>query len=305
MKKLINIMGLVTAIALLAGCAGTEPDIYIPAKPPTPVKLTHTPRIALVLGGGGARGFAHVGVLKVLHDAHIPIDVIAGTSAGSIAGAMYADNGSYIQLKGAMAQASFGNFFDLSNSPNLSGMVEGYRMQKFLLAHMRSREFRQTKIKLMVATTDLETGLVYPIASGPIAPAVRASASIPGIIQPMHMYGKTLVDGGMADPVPVDLVIPLHPKLIIAVDVAQPLSKTLPSDASDIAQRSMLISRLRITQASLMGADVVIRPNVANVSVFDMSAQAQLFIAGEAAAKKMLPRIKQLMKQRGIKAQTP
>ncbi len=300
MKINIKILFILCISILLVSCAGIEPDIKIPAQPPTPTLLTHKPRIALVLGGGGARGFAHVGVLKVLHNAHLPIDVIIGTSAGSIVGAIYADNGSYVQLHNVMLKASLGNFFAFSNVPNLSGMVEGYRMQRFLLNNMHARDFNQTKIKLILATTNLQTGPVYPRASGPIAPAVRASASIPGLIQPMHMYSKTLIDGGMSDPIAVDLAIPLHPKLIIAVDIARALNKQLPNSASGIAQRAMLISRMHISDSSLRGADIVIRPSVGDASVFDINDRTQLIKAGEQAAKRALPQIKQLMRQRGI-----
>lgn len=295
---LIKSIFLVLITGCLLNCAGSAPQIDIPDQPPPARTLETQPRIALVLGGGGARGYAHIGVLKVLTDAHLPIDLVVGTSVGSLVGAVYSDNGDFAQVQRSMQDANFWSFFDFSNIPNLKGIAEGYRIEKFVLAHMRSKDFNETKIKLIVSSTNLKTGDVYPIESGPIAPAIRASTAIPGLIQPVQLYGHILVDGGMVDPVPVDLAKPLHPNIIIAVDIARELPTKLPTDASGIAARSMSISRLRITAASLEGADIVIRPKVGDISDFDLAARQQLITEGEAAAKAALPAIHKLMAKR-------
>ena len=191
------------AILLLAACAGRPPNIVVPSNPPKPPHLIAEPRVALVLGGGGARGYAHLGVLQVLQQAGVPLDLIVGTSAGSIFGAVYSDNHSFDKTYRIMMQASFWSFADLNNVPNSSGFVQGYHLEKMLLANMQAKNFSKLKNKLVVVSTDLKTGQVFFIQSGPIAPAVLASSALPGLVDPVFLYHKILVDGGVVQPVPV------------------------------------------------------------------------------------------------------
>ena len=144
---------------LLAACAGSRPQIDTPAQLPVQQEHLNRPDVALVLGGGGARGFAHIGVLKVLHNAGVPIDIMAGTSAGSLMGIVYADRGSYSQLRDVFNQVGFWTIADVNNYPHRAGIMQGYHLQKFLLEHLKSRTFKELKIPFIVATNCFLSGM--------------------------------------------------------------------------------------------------------------------------------------------------
>lgn len=298
--KYITYFFIIGFLAMLSACAGLPPKINVPDTPPAPIKLKKQPQVALVLGSGGARGYAHLGVLKVLHDAGVPIDMVVGASAGSIIGAFYADSLSPVKVKNIMYHASFWDFAEVSNTPSLKGVVEGYHVQKFLMRNMHAKTFSQLKIPLIVATTDLKSGNVFSISSGPIPPAIEASGAIPGLVQPAHLYGHILVDGGMADPVPVDLAKKYKPKVIIAVNIAQELPKQMPITAYDVYNRSYMISWEKLSEKSANEANIVIRPQVGTVGTFDLDQKQAMYKAGEKAAKKALPKILALLKQKHI-----
>lgn len=301
LKQYLSKLGLLCATLLLTACAGYRPNINIPHQAPPTRHITKQPRVALVLGAGGAKGFAHLGVIDVLRKAGVPIDMVAGASAGSVVAALYADNGNADEATRTLMSAGFWDIADLGNFPSAEGIITGYQLEKFLLHHMRSKTFKQTKIPLMIATTDLKAGKLYPIRSGPIAPAVLASGAMPGAVRPPHLYGHILVDGGMVAPVPVQLVTPYHPKLIIAVNIDQQIPPQLPWSAYGIYNRAYQISWLALTRYTESPADVVIRPNVGEVGTFDWSQKQVMYNRGVAAAKKALPQILKLMKARHIK----
>jgi NTE family protein len=285
---------------VLMSCALRPPNIAIPKKLP-PVQQPKRPiRVALVLGSGGARGYAHLGVLRVLAKAGVPIDFVAGASVGSIVGALYADHGRWQEAYNAMMLANFWTFADISVIPHLSGIMTGYHLQDFLFKHLSAKSFAKLHVPLAVVTTDLLTGKEFVIQSGPIVPAATASSSIPGLVQPAHLYGRTLVDGGVVDPVPVDIARRYHPKLIIAVGIGSQLSRVLPVVNVEILSRSMAIMGHKLSKISAKRADVLISPKLAQSGTFDVSNARFLIHQGEVAAKKALPKILRLMKQRGI-----
>lgn len=288
-------------LALLQGCAGSRPNVHIPKTMPKPLTMTKQPRVALVLGSGGARGFAHLGVLKVLEKAGVPIDLITGASAGATMGVLYADNRSSKKTKAIMMKAGFWDLADISNLPSLKGPIKGYRFQKFLLKHMHARHFKQLHIPVVVATTDLRTGKLFPISSGPIAPAAEASAAMPGAVQPPRLYGHTLIDGGMVDPIPVDLAKKYKPQIIIAVNICMDLDKEMPSTALGIYDRAYEISWNKLCSMTASRADIVIHPKVGTVGTFDIDQKKWLFAIGERAAKRALPKIKRLLASHDIK----
>jgi NTE family protein len=282
---------------ILVACAGDPPDINLPPTQPAPEFIPKHPTVALVLGGGGARGIAHAGVIKVLHDNHIPIDFIVGTSAGSIIGALYADNADPDQLDKLIQQLSLGDVLDFNNYPESQGILRGYRLQKFLMANMTHQTFDTLKIPLIVITTDLTTGKTYPIMGGLVAPAVQASAAIPGLFDPAHLYGHVLVDGGISDPIATDIAKTYHPDIIIAVNIAEELSPTMPRTAEEISNRAYLISRLAMSDLLLQDADIVIRPDVGQAGIFAVDQKSVLLNAGKKAAEKSLPLIQKKLKE--------
>ena len=286
---------------LLVACAGAPPNITIPATQPlTTENIPAHPRVVLVLGGGGARGIAHAGVIEVLSKADIPIDLIVGTSAGSIMGALYADQGNSEQLTTLALNTSFISLSDLNNLPKSEGLLQGYKLQKFLLNNMKANNFNELKIPLIAITTDLKTGDVFPISSGPIAPAVQASGALPGLFDPVQLYGHTLNDGGVSDPIAVDIAQQYKPDIIIAVNISEQLPAALPTTAEGIYNRAYLISRINISQMCMQGADVKIQPDVGNTGVFDTGAAKTLYAAGVTAAEQALPQIKLLLKEKNI-----
>ena len=289
----------------LAACAGSRPDINIPATQPNTNLSIPQPRVALVLSGGGVRGFAHIGVIKALQEAGVPIDLIGGTSAGSIVGALYADQANINDVETSIKSVSLFNILDFNNIPRSQGVLQGYKLQKFLLQHMKAKTFDQLKIPLIVVATDLKTGAPVQLDSGPIAPAVQASAAIPALFDPVSLYGYELIDGGMSDPIAVDFVQPYHPKLIIAVNVAEQLPSKIPSTAEGIYNRAFIIMRLNMSEMSARGADVIITPAVGTTQMFDIDKKTQLIHDGELAAQKALPEIKRLLKEHGIPLNPP
>jgi NTE family protein len=302
LARLLEFLALIPLLLLLQACAGSPPNIRIPHNRPPDESFKQHPRVVLVLGGGGARGYAHLGVIKVLEENGIPIDALVTCSAGSIVGALYADQGDINKAINVTMNAGFWDFADLTNSPTAKGgFMQGYHLQKFLLANMRAQRFDQLRVPLIVATTDLKTGETFPIDSGPIPPAVNASSAIPGIIIPVHLYNHILVDGGTSDLVPVDIAESLHPQIIIAVDVSRQLNENIPTSASSIFQRANIISWGKLARYNSQDANIVIRPDVGDTGVFDIDEKASMIQDGEIAALKALPAIQQLMKEKNIK----
>ncbi len=285
----------------LSGCVYNSPSILIPKSPPPLAMPKNPPEVALVLGSGGARGYAHVGVISVLRKAGVPINMIAGASVGSVVGALYADQTDIKQVYRHMMNAGFWTFADISVVPHLSGVMTGSHLEEFILKSVHARNFSQLKIPLIIATTDLYNGSTYVIRSGPLAPAVKASSTIPGIVVPSTIYGRTLVDGGITDPVPVNLAKRYKPKLIIAVDIDKQLKKTIPWTGVNIMQRSLEIMGMKVSKLTAKNADVIITPKLGQASAFTVDDAKSLYRKGEKAAHKALPRILRLMKQRGIK----
>lgn len=289
-----------TLVMLLGACAGARPNIATPKQAPAPLYLSHRPQVALVFGAGGARGFAHAGVAKVLQDAGVPIDLIVGSSVGSFYGALLADSGNANQAAKIMLSAQFWDIADISNLPSIEGFIQGYHYEKFLLHHMHARWFNQLKIPLVIVTTDLKTGHAFVISSGPVAPAAEASASMPGVVKPAHLYGRTLIDGGMTDPVPVDVAKAYHPKVIIAVNIAQQLSPKKPWSAIGVYDRGYHIAWLALSRRTEASADIIIRPQVGQIGTFEIDKKYQLFYQGEKAAYRALPQIKKILAENHI-----
>lgn len=302
--RYIRCLFLLVFLALLSACAGKPPNIAIPINPPKAPQLVSPPRVALVLGGGGARGYAHLGVLQVLQEAGVPLDLIVGTSAGSIFGAVYSDNHSFDKTYQIMMGANFWTFADINNSPSKSGFIQGYHLERMLMANMRAKNFSQLKNKFVAVATDLGSGQTYFIQSGPIPPAVLASSALPGLVDPVFLYHRVLVDGGVAQPIPVEIAQNFHPRVIIAVNISQPLDPKIPYFSYSIYNRSYDIMWQSLVAQNERGADIIIRPAVGDAGTFDLNDRYRLYQAGRAAALKQLPKILALLKQNHIQLHT-
>ena len=301
MNVAIRLLSVFSLSLALTGCATPpKPKVNIPQTPPPIVMPKERPEVALVLGSGG---FAHLGVLYALRNAGVPVNLIAGASTGAIFGSLYADTGSVRKTYVTMMNAKFWQMADVENFPHSDGIMTGFHLENFLLQNLQAHTFQQLKIPLVVATTDIYKGKVYKIGSGPIAPAVEASAAVPVLVRPSYLYGRHLVDGGVTDPVPVDLVKPYHPKLIIAVDIDRDLIEKMPQSSYGMYNRVYTVMGRELSIRSAQGADVVIYPRVGQAGTFNIHMKYQLFHAGQAATRQALPKILRLMKQRGIKRQ--
>jgi NTE family protein len=257
-------------------------------------------RLALVLGGGGARGLSHIGVLEEFENAGIPIDAIVGCSAGSIVGALYADCMDLGTLKKVLEPLRKWDILDINICKCRYGIVQGQYLNRYLQRNLHSRHFEELHIPFYAVSTDLLAGEVVMIGSGPLIPAIRASAAVPLIFCPVLLYDRMLVDGGVADPVPVKSAKSLGAQIVVAVDLSELLPKTCPTNLFGIASRSAELKLLLQSESCVREADVIIRPELGSLSMFDTDHNGFAYEAGKQAAREAIPRIKELLIEKGL-----
>lgn len=281
------------ATLLLAGCSC--PQFYNPSDCPPPLPdcpdIPRPIRVALVLGGGGARGMAHVGVLEELEKANIKIDLIVGCSAGSIAGALYADNPDAACLKDTLLTLNTSYLIDFNIWKARYGLCQGATLRKFLRNNLCATNFNELKIPFFLVATDLYSSELVPIGGGPIVPAVEASCAIPLVFVPVNLYGRMLVDGSVIDPVPVRIARYLGADVIVAVDLRELLPEHKPTNLFAIAGRSADIALLWQSESCLRGADVIMRPKIGDVGTFAKNCNEQIYEAGREAGREAVPKI--------------
>ncbi len=261
------------------------------------------PRVALVLGGGGARGAAHLGVISVLEKAGVPIDLIVGTSIGSLVGALYADDPNSADVTRLLFNTKKNQLLNFSLFNMYRGPFSNIGIENYIFHDVRAKQFKDLKIKFIAVATDLNSGETVPLSSGPIDSAVAASMALPPFFPSLNLNGRTLIDGGMSDPVPVDIAKEFHPKVIIAVSIAEtvpPLVDT-PS-AMENYKRAELIKRMNYDKLSAKDANVLIHPDVGETGVFDNSHEYTLAQNGIKAAQQALPQICAILKANHIKS---
>jgi len=289
---------IVFAIALgAAGCASLPsppPDHPPRAERLVPVQEAARPVVAFVLGGGGARGFAHTGALRVLDEAGIRADLVVGTSAGSLVGALYAGgirNQDLVEKAIAVQREQLVDFV----FPN-RGFIEGERLQAYINAALRGRLIEQLEVPFVAVATDLHTGRLVAFNRGDTGMAVRASCSVPAVFQPTLIEGREYVDGGLSSPVPVSVARDLGADLVIAVDVSrQPAEQNDFGSTTALLTQAFLIMEHSLAERETRLADVVIRPDLAKVPAADLAARAEAIRAGEDAARAALPQIRRLI----------
>lgn len=288
------------------------------------------PRVGLVLSGGGARGIAHVGVLKVLEDMHVPVDAIAGTSMGAVVGGLYASGLSAREIEKIMTSLNWQDAFrDRPPREDLTlrrkqedqsflvkfplgvrggrillpkGLIEGQSLNELLrrltLPVVRITSFDELPTRFRAVATDLETGEPVVLDSGDLTSAMRASMSAPGIFAPVEREGRILVDGGIADNVPVDIARRMGVDIVIVVDVGAPLlGRDRLNDVTSISNQMLAIMIRRNAEqqlATLGPKDVLIAPPLGEASSFDFGAVGRVIGAGEAAARADAPALRQL-----------
>lgn len=277
---------------ILSGCCC--PKQYIPECDPDPLPSFFVPeriRVALVLGSGGVRGMAHVGVIEELVNAGIPIDLIVGCSAGSIVGALYADCPSVAHIKQAVWGMRSDSIFDINFLTCRYGLSQADCMVKVLDDYLEAESFEELKIPLVVVATDLYSGELVPMGKGDLVQCVRASCSIPFFFVPCDYGGRILVDGGVINPVPVCIARDLGAEVVIAVDLCELLPKTFPKNLFQVADRSAEIAFMWQNQICTRRADFVIRPKTCGIGAFNDDMKQELYLAGKEAASQIMPAI--------------
>ena len=256
-------------------------------RPPEPRAVR--PRVGLALGGGFARGIAHIGVLKVLEANRIPLDCIAGTSVGALIAASYACGAPLEELE---RQASATRFSDFAKwTLSWLGLASNERLETYLARFCAVTHFEELKIPLAIAATDLGSGEAVYFTSGEMGPPLRASCAYPGLFLPVEHEGRILVDGFLAAPVPVEAVRQLGADLVVAVYLSSSPDDTKPKNMADVIGRSFSIMQRHAQQTWRRRADVVIEPDVTPYLWDDFVRTPELIFAGEAAALAAVPRI--------------
>jgi NTE family protein len=285
-----SLAALLLAISLVAcQTAPVAPPPVEPAAPVIPVpdplavpKVPKPPRIGLALGGGAARGFAHIGIIQVLEENGIKPDLVVGTSAGSLVAALYASG------KGGAALASTAQTMDESTFADWAfpgrGLIRGEALARFVRDQTGGRTIEGMKLPLGIVATDLDSGQPILFQRGDPGVAVRASSAVPAVFQPVRIGAREYVDGGLVSPVPVRFARQMGAELIIAVDISAVPDGNPTSDPMRMLLQTFAIMGRSINHFELREADVVMRPKLAGVSGADFTSRAKSIQAGRAAA---------------------
>ena len=259
-------------------------EIAAPKPPPKP------PRIGLALGGGAARGFAHIGVIQVLEENGIQPDLVVGTSAGSVVAALYASgrNGTALaQLADGMDETAFSDWAFPGR-----GILRGEGLARYVRENTGNRTFEQMKMPLGVVATDLDSGQPMLFQRGDPGTAVRASSAVPAVFQPVKIGSREYVDGGLVAPVPVRFARQMGAEMIIAVDISADPAGSPTGDPMRMLLQTFAIMGRSINNFELRDADVVLRPRLPGVSGADFSSRKRAIQAGRDIALAQLADIR-------------
>ena len=296
----------VSAALFLSACKTsmpTEPVIAPPAVAQIvqPKALRHI-KIGLALGGGAARGFAHIGVIKALESQGIVPDIVVGTSAGSLVGALYAagNNGFALnKLALDMDEAAISDWA-VPIFASSSGVLKGEALQNFVNKTLNNTPLEKLKIPFGVVATDIHTGVPILFQRGNTGLAVRASSAVPGIFQPVKIGGHTYVDGGLVSPVPVRFAREMGADFLIAVNISAQPDAQQASSSLDVLLQTFAIMGQSISRYETADADIVIRPVTAELPATDFAGRHRAVLEGEKAAAAAMTEIKdRLAKLRG------
>lgn len=274
---------------LLSACAAPPPAPTPPI--PTPVPVPKPPlKIALALGGGAARGFAHIGVIKALEAQGIVPDIVVGTSAGSVVGALYASGMSGFELQNLALQMEEDMLADWTLPSR--GVLKGEALQDFINQKVKNLNIQKLPKPLGVVATDLQSGERVLFRTGNTGIAVRASSAVPGIFQPVEISGRDYVDGGLTSPVPAQSARSMGADFVIAVDISNVSRRDKLTGTLDVLLQTFAIMGHAISRHELEDADVVIRPKTAAVSSTDFEGRHLAILEGEKAAAAVMPELK-------------
>ena len=281
---------------LLAGCSmlpskpePTPPPVVVAPPPPKPAPKP--PRIGLALGGGAARGFAHIGVIQVLEENGIKPDLVVGTSAGSLVAAMYASGKNGVEL-GQLAERMDESAITDWTFPGRA-LMRGEALAKYVRQQTGGLNIESMKMPLGIVATDLGNGQPILFQRGDPGMAVRASSAVPAVFEPVKIGSREYVDGGLVAPVPVRFARQMGADVVIAVDISASPEGAPTGDAMKMLLQTFSIMGRSINNFELREADVIIRPKLEGVGSADFSARKRSIQAGREAAQAALPQLRQ------------
>ncbi|WP_244257595.1 patatin-like phospholipase family protein [Paraburkholderia phymatum] len=287
------------ASAVLSACAstGVKPENVTPntaTVPPAPpeIRPQRPLRVGLALGGGAARGFAHIGVIKALEARNIQVDLICGTSAGSVVGALYASGLNGFALNKLALTMDEASISDWAMPFRTRGLLQGVALQNYLNKTLDNRPIEKMAKPLGVVATDLKTGQPILFQRGNTGIAVRASSSVPSVFEPVKIGGHEYVDGGLVSPVPASFARKMGADFVIAVDISARPETSVTESSFDVLMQTFTIMGQTIKAYELdKYADVVIRPNLNAMSGTDFGQRNAAILAGEEAAARAAPEL--------------
>lgn len=293
MRRFRFVAGILSAVLSLVACTTSTP--IAPSTTTAPVvKAPHPVKIGLALGGGAARGFAHIGVIKALEAQGIVPDIVVGTSAGSLVGALYAAGNNGFALHKMALQMDEATISDWSVPlfSKATGVLKGEALQNYVNRAVNNQPIEKMKMPFGAVATDLNTGQPILFRRGNTGAAVRASSAVPGVFQPVRIGDHSYVDGGLVSPVPVRFAREMGADFVIAVNIsaqpdAQPASSTL-----DVLLQTFAIMGQSINQYELREADVVIQPRLGTMKGSDFPGRNNAILAGEQAASAAMMELK-------------
>ena len=271
--------------------AATSAPSAAAASAPAPLPVPkRPPKLGLALGGGAARGFAHIGVIQVLEEAGIRPDLVVGTSAGSLVAALYAHGKTGAELANLALTMDEGTITDWAFPGR--GLIRGDALARYVREQTGGKPIEQMKLRLGIVATDLDSGAGVLFERGDTGQAVRASSSVPAVFQPVKIGDREYVDGGLVAPVPVRYARQMGAEMVLAVDISSPPDGAATDGTMRLLLQTFAIMGKSINRFELLGADVVLRPALVGVSSADFTSRVRAIRSGREMAAAMLPEIK-------------
>lgn len=280
-KRLLSSLLVFTFIIVVASCASKEVQ-------PTPKPA----KVALVLGAGASRGFAHIGVLKILEANGVPVHMIVGTSAGSFVGSLYAYGFNAFQLQKMALSIEQSDIIDMTIPDN--GFIKGEKLEHYINSIMKNTPIEKLRLPFYAVATGLPDGQEVIFGKGNTGKAVRASCSIPGVFMPSMINEKMYVDGGVVSPVAVDAARKYGADIVIAVDIASDRDTRAPEGTIATILQSINVMYSKLSAIQTARADIVIRPKVGYIGSAEFEKRHEAIMEGEKAALALLPEIQKV-----------
>ena len=294
-KKLPRRAAVLATLALSALLAACSTPSFMPGTAATAADSTaskRVPKIGLALGGGAARGFAHVGVIAVLEEAGLKPQLVVGTSAGSLVAALYASGKTSAQLQQTALNMEEVAITDWMLPILGRGMFRGDALARYVNDLVASKPIEDMPMPLGIVATDLNSGQAVLFQRGDTGTAVRASSAVPAVFVPVKINGREYVDGGLVSPVPVRYARQMGADVVVAVDISSPPDGNPAGDTLQILLQTFAIMGKTINQYELKDADVVVRPSLAGLKSADFSARQRAIDSGRAAMQAALPALR-------------